>query len=546
MENRSEKQSIVGTLICLITAVLLSLPASSYAFQDPGRAIQPPEVEYFSREDASRVMTLREAVAQALQASFAVYDLEQQYLQQAYGLENAKRRLRTNVHFNSTLPGISQQITPDLLSQGGGDPQLVFLKDNQAWVYGGVEVRQPLITNGHVSLTGNLVGYDASRDLPASTVNSRSVQPSVGIRLNQPLFQYNEVKGQLRSAELSFESLRLRYTEEELRLVNEVSRQFYALFAQQSALELAVDRYRQSDRNWKSGLRRQEAGLIPETEVLQLEVTRANDLDAMESARNTLEQQQFQFNRLVGLPLEERVWVRANLDYEQIEVDIDRALDLAFSNRSDIRRAEIDLETRRIDLQRIVSQGRPNLQLNAAYDLAGNSSLTAAPEDSWSYHLQEALDQDNRSPNTNVSLTLSIPLFDWGRNESLVQRRLSEIRVLEEQAEQVRQDLVQTVTNRVRAVESAQRRLEIQNQNVEVARKSYDFTQKRFDRGEITTVELAQAQDQLNQTLTNRLNALISYELAKADLKEITLWDWETDQPAQRLTTPPQPFEHKP
>lgn len=546
MKTRDDHRDTLRIVIALLTLVLSSLPVSAGAFQDPGAQARLPQVEYFTQEDASRVMSLQQAIDQALQASFSVYDLEQQYLQQAYGLENAKRRLRTNVHFNSTLPGISQQITPDLLSQGGGDPELVFLKDNQAWVYGGLEVRQPLITNGHISLTSNLVGYDASRDLPATTVNSRSVQPSVGIRFNQPLFQYNEVKGQLRSAELSFESLRLRYTEEELRLVNEVSRQFYALFAQQSALELVVDRYRQSDRNYRSGLRRQQAGLIPETEVMQLEVTRANDMDAMESARNILEQQQFQFDRLVGLSLEEQVWAQASLDYEPIEVDVDRALELAFANRSDIRRSEIELETRRIQLQQTVSQGRANLQLNASYDITGNSSLTAAPEDTWSYHLQEALDRDNRSPNTNVSLTLSVPLFDWGRNESLVQRRLSEIRVLEERVDQVRQDLVQTITNRVRAVESAQRRLEIQNQNVEVARRSYEFTQKRFDRGEITTVELAQAQDQLAQTETNRLNALIAYELAKADLKEITLWDWETDQPVQRLTEPPQPFEHRP
>ena len=99
------------------------------------------------------------------------------------------------------------------------------------------------------------------------------------------------------------------------------------------------------------------------------------------------------------------------------------------------------------------------------------------------------------------------------------------------------------VTDRVRAVESAMRRFAIQEANVQVAETSYGFTQRRFDRGEITFTELAQAQDQLSRTRTLHLNALITYEMAKADLKEITLWDWETNQPATQRTQPPQPFE---
>jgi outer membrane protein TolC len=108
---------------------------------------------------------------------------------------------------------------------------------------------------------------------------------------------------------------------------------------------------------------------------------------------------------------------------------------------------------------------------------------------------------------------------------------------------EVRLDLRQRVTDRIRAVESAMRRLDIQDKNVAVAQTSYDFTRRRFERGEITSFELGQAQDQLSQTLLNRLNALIAYEMAKADLKEITLWDWETNQPVRQRTSPPQPFE---
>ncbi|MFC1544121.1 TolC family protein [Gemmatimonadota bacterium] len=519
---------------------LLSAPKTAVGqVTEQGGAVS---VEIFTRQDADRVLDLDTAVDLALGHSFSVYNLEQQFLQTSYTLENAKRQLRTRIDLSSTLPGIQQSINPELLSGPGGS-ELVYLRQGATWVNFGLNVVQPLITNGRIILTSDLVGFDAFQELPTLDLESRSVQPSVGINFNQPLFQYNEVRGQLRSAELSLERLRLSYTEEELRLINQVSRAFYDLYAQQRALELAADRFIQSDANYRSGVRRRDSGLIPETDVLRLEVTRANDEDALETARNVLEQRQKAFNRLVGLPLEERIYVEASEEFTPVEVNLDRALELAFDNRSDLRRAQIDLENQQLELRRIVSVGRPDLQLNAGYELRGNSSLSAQPSDAWDKHLKEALDADNRSPNTNVSLTLNIPLFDWGRNASLVQRQVSRLQVLERQTEEAQLSLRQQVTDRVRAVESAMRRMGIQDQNVNVAQTSYDFTRRRFERGEITTFELGQAQDQLSQTQLNRLSALIAYELAKADLREITLWDWERNQPVEQRTRPPEAFE---
>ncbi|MFC1500403.1 TolC family protein [Candidatus Zixiibacteriota bacterium] len=531
---------IAGVLIIMIAGMI---PSSASA-QQVGDELGPSD-EIFTRNNADLVLTLQNAIDLALEQSFSIYALKQQFLQTSYLLENAKRQLRTRVDWNSTLPGINQVITPELLSTGGGgDPELVFLRDSSKWIHGELNVVQPLITNGQIILTGGVIGFDAFRKIPdIPQIDARSVQPSVGVRFNQPLFQYNQVKGTLQNAELSLEGLQLSYTEDELQRINQVSTQFYALFAQQTALGLADTLYQQSERNHSSGERRFNAGLLAETDVMRLDVTRMNDLDALESARNQLEQQQFAFNRMVGLELDLKVWADASIEYRPIEVDLDRALELAFENRSDMRRAEIAQELLQLQLKRQKSIGRPDLQLNVGYDLTGNSSLTALPGDAWSMHFDEALKKDNRSPNTNVTLTLQVPLFDWGRNASLVERLTSQIQVTDRQADEVRQELIRMVTDRVRSVESAMRRFAIQEANVRVAETSYGFTQRRFDRGEITFTELAQAQDQLSRTRTLHLTALIGYEIAKADLKEITLWDWETNQPARQRTQPPEPFE---
>ena len=533
-----DRALVAGAVIFMIAGMISPRVSAQQGGGELG-----PSGSILTRDDADLILTLQDAVDQALERSFSIYVLKQQYLQTSYLLENAKRQLRTRIDWNSTLPGINQGITPELLSTGGGAPELVFLRNSSKWIHGELNVVQPLITNGQIILSTSVVGFDAFQKLPDLQVDARSVQPTIGVQFNQPLFQYNQVKGALQNAELSLEGLQLSYTEDELQRINQVSRQFYALFAQQTALGLADTLYQQSERNHGSGVNRFNAGLLAQTDVMRLDVTRMNDLDALESARNLLEQQQFAFNRLVGLPLDQRVWAEASIEYRPIEVDLDRALQLAFENRSDMRRAEIGQELLDLQLKQQRSIGRPDLQLNVGYDLTGNSSLSALPGDDWQVHIEEALNRDNRSPNTNVTLTLQIPLFDWGRNASLVERLTSMIQVTDRQVDEVRQELIRMVTDRVRAVESAMRRFAIQEANVQVAEASYGFTQRRFDRGEITFTELAQAQDQLSRTRTLHLTALIGYEMAKADLKEITLWDWETNLPASQRTQPPEPFE---
>ncbi len=226
-----------------------------------------------------------------------------------------------------------------------------------------------------------------------------------------------------------------------------------------------------------------------------------------------------------------------------IEVNLDRALELAFQNRADLRLQEIAIEQQEMSVRQQVSNGRPNLQFNAGYDLTGNSTLSGLGiADPWGDHISESLKSENRSPNTNISLSLSIPIFDSGRNRASVERSMVSLAIAERQLSETEQTLKQSVINAVRAVESATRRLEIQIANRVVAERSYGISRTRYDRGEITTTELMTAQQEYNNTETAYLSAIIGYEEAKASLTEITLWDWETNQPVSRRTTPPTPF----
>lgn len=551
MHRSSICMPAAGRTYCsaLLLAALFITPVFAQVatpqIQEP-EPIQATQVDLFTVEDAELVMELQQVIDLALDESFQVYQLKQSYLQTAYSVEQAQRNLKTRVDLQSTIPSIMQGLNAtydfDPITQ---QSELAYLRTGRTNFNTRITVQQPLITNGSISLETRLSGFDSFNERtgdrpPAET---RSVSPTIGISFNQPLFQYNDIKNELRNAELNFESLEATYTQDEMSQINRITNQFYALFREQKSLANQAESFRLSDLNYQTGLRQFQAGLIAEVEKMRLEVNRANDLDQLENSKNSHEQQQFQFNRQVGLPLETMIWVVASEEYHPIEVDVDRALELAFQNRAEVRLQEITLEQSDMNLRRTISQGRPNLQLNLGYDLQGNSTLGGlGATDSWSEHLSEAFNPDNQSPNTNISLTLRVPLFDWGRNEASVQRQMASISVQQRRTNEVVEDLKRDVINRVRSVESAMRRMEIQTANRAVADRTFEISQIRFERGETTIVELLQDQQQYNNTKENFLSALIAYEQAKASLKEFTLWDWETNQPVLRRTTPPTPF----
>ncbi len=539
------KVLLPATLLIALLAEPAYAQVETPQLQEP-EPVQATQVEFFNQEDADVVLILQEVIDLALDKSFSVYQLKQSYLQESYSLEQAKRNLRTRIDLRSTIPSISQGLSPTFyFNPDSGEYELDYLRQGRTNFSTTLSVEQPLITNGTISLNSRLSGFQSFNELTGGRdpVQTRSVQPSLGVSYNQPLFQYNDIKNALRSAELSFESLDRTYTQDELSQINGITTQFYSLFRQQKSLANVAESFRLSDINYQTGLRKYQAGLIAEVDKMRLEVQRANDLDRLESAKNAHEQQQFQFNRRVGLMLETEVWVVASEEYSPIEVDVDRALELAFANRAELRLQEISIEQSEMNLRRTISQGRPNLQVNFGYDLTGSSTLGGLGyDDPWSDHIGEAFDPDNRSPNTNVSLTLRVPIFDWGRNESAVQRQMAGLTVQKRRIDEVEQDMKRDVINRVRSVDSAMRRMEIQTANRAVAERSFEISQMRYERGETTIVELLNDQEQFNSTKEAFLSALIQYEQAKASLKEYTLWDWETNQPVRRRTSPPTPF----
>ena len=73
-------------------------------------------------------------------------------------------------------------------------------------------------------------------------------------------------------------------------------------------------------------------------------------------------------------------------------------------------------------------------------------------------------------------------------------------------------------------------RLDALKRSEEVALRGFEISQARFDNRDITSQELALDRDRLTRARQAYLDAYIDYQLAVADLKRQTLYDWEKDR----------------
>ena len=178
-----------------------------------------------------------------------------------------------------------------------------------------------------------------------------------------------------------------------------------------------------------------------------------------------------------------------------------------------------------MDRARRIREFRGNI--SAYYDITGVSTLESKSTDAL---FQSSFDNFvERPPNRGITLTLSYPILDWGRGKARVQQEEATLRDEELDLENWRVTIIRQVRDIVRSVAETKNRLNIHERNQEVSQRSYEISRMRFENGDITSQDLAREQERLADSQITYLDAFIAYQLAIADLKRKTLWDFENN-----------------
>ncbi|MDR0385714.1 MAG: TolC family protein, partial [Prevotellaceae bacterium] len=138
---------------------------------------------------------------------------------------------------------------------------------------------------------------------------------------------------------------------------------------------------------------------------------------------------------------------------------------------------------------------------------------------------------DNPTRNPRVAITLAIPIFDWGEKKARIkaQKISQEVHNINEEEDKIGIEL--DIRRVCRNLKNLRTHISIVEQSVKNAQLAYDLNLTRYREGDITGMQINQFQTQLSSKKTEYTQALINYKIELLNIKILSLFDFEKDEP---------------
>lgn len=463
-------------------------------------------------------LTLEQSIKLAFKQGFAMQNASTQYQSSRENLEAELRRMRTSVALNFNLPTYNESLTNQFnpLSQ-----RYEYYQIQTAEVQGAIVINQPLVfSGGNLTLRQQVLGRGQTSGPTSASHYSRDYFNNLQLQYRQPLLTPNTYRLTEERNRIALDQAQADFTRQQLDIVYTVTDAFYSAYQLQQRYDIIKEQVRQNEESFQTAQNKFNSGVVPEVDVLQSEVDLVTSRNDLLTAERDFSRAANSFRLLLGLQIDQPFSLVADPQFAPITVDQEEAVKRALAQRSEVLRAQRTVDLRQLDIESAEAKSNLRFDLTASYGINGtNAELTRL--------------FDTYGVTRGAALSLSIPLFDWGSNaleiESARTLRQNAILSYENIQQQIRQEISDLV-NRIRVAES---RIHVLEKIVAVAQKGYDISLERFKSGTISRNDLAQSQSRLTNAKLSNLSALIDYQLALADLKRRTLWDFERNQPVR-------------
>jgi outer membrane protein len=263
--------------------------------------------------------------------------------------------------------------------------------------------------------------------------------------------------------------------------------------ASQSRVDLAQALYDQA-----SDLQNQGVGTGIDT--LRANVELQNEKQRLIQAQTDRDTSLYALSRLLNLDPRQKVGLADSLDFfDTPQPEVEPSIELALQNRPEWKALEQQLKAAGYDKKAARDSRLPSLRFDGNWAYLGLSSTTGIPT-------------------YNYEASVNVPLFTGGRIKAEVARADLQIKKLQEQEDDLRNQIALDVKTALLNLSSAKNQVQVANLGVRLATEEVDQARDRFRAGVANNIEVIQAQDALSRANDNQIAALYRFNQARADL----------------------------
>lgn len=391
----------------------------------------------------------------------------------------------------------------------------VFREQQSLYSYGNLSLKQ------NIDLTGGIFYLDSELGYVKNFGNDNNQQFStVPIRLgySHRLFGYNNFKWEKRIEPLNYEKAKKKLLFSMEEIAETAAQYFFALAMAKVEYDLSKASLASSDTLYHIGVERQGIASISQADLLTLKLDWVNAGNALHNAEINLKKAKFGLFSFLKMDKLSTIELELPDRPKNIQVTAEMALEQVKSNNPDLlANKQVLLEAEK-NLEKTSKSSR--MEANLDMSVGFNQAASRLNE---SYR--------NPLPQDIVSVSLNVPLLDWGVRKGKVNMAKNELNVTQLTVQQnelsLEEDIVMTVSdfniqqNQINSAEEAKA----------LADLAYDATKQRYLIGKADISSLTLARNRQENAKRNFVSSLQYYWLSYLKIRKLTLYDFWLNQP---------------
>jgi outer membrane protein TolC len=263
--------------------------------------------------------------------------------------------------------------------------------------------------------------------------------------------------------------------------------------ASQSRVELAQALYDQAADLQKEGV---GTGI----DTLRSNVELQNEKQRLIQAETDRETFLYGLSRLLNLDPRQPIELGDSLGFfDTPQPEVETSLQLALVERQEWKALESQIKAAGSQKKAAQFSRLPSLRFDGDFVYVGTSGNTTLP--TYTYQA-----------------SVNLPIFTGGRIHAEIVRADLEIRKLEQQQADLRNQIALDVKTALLNLNSARNEVQVANLGVVLSKEEVDQARDRFKAGVANNIEVIQAQDALSRANDNQIAALYRFNQARADL----------------------------
>ncbi|MBQ8364304.1 MAG: TolC family protein [Bacteroidaceae bacterium] len=292
-------------------------------------------------------------------------------------------------------------------------------------------------------------------------------------------------------------------------LVNQVTKAYYQLMLAQDSYNVLMENYKLAEENFNIVNAKFTQGSVSEYDKISAEVQKNNAWPSVISGRNAVEIAKLQLKVLMGITADVNLVIDDNLKNHEAEMSKDAAgqtIDL--NNNSSLKAIDLQAQLLRKQRNLLKTSFMPTLALS------GTLQYQSLYNKDW-----KVMDY-TWGNSSSVALSLSIPLFQASNFTKLKSNKIQQWQLAETRINTERMLNMQAQSYIDNMTKSAEQ-LESNKTAVELAKKGLQISQKRYDVGKGTILELTNSQVSLTNVQLSYNNTIYDYLVAKSELNTV-------------------------